>query len=233
MQWSNSFEWLANNESCVVWYFLGLGSSWSSANRTSAFLLITYMLHIATWHIAHMALDLLCYPFDLFVITIDFPYFRLPTSLSISPLALTFSYPEGHEKETTRRALIVRIPTKSIFRLKLSNCGNFLLFSIHFPSVRCSFLGQKDLGSWLNGFFPSFPPKGLHTFFVGQWMKGKIYFPRAAKEKLSKQTNKNITKTGENRKSRKLIPSRFSCNFPPAVQHCSILNFCLGLGTLP
>jgi len=40
MQWSNSFEWLANNESCVVWYFLGLGSSWSSANRTSAFLLI-------------------------------------------------------------------------------------------------------------------------------------------------------------------------------------------------
>jgi len=37
-------------------------------------------------------------------------------------------------------------------------------------------------------------------------MKGKIYFPQAGKEKLSKQTNKNTTKTDENRKSRKVSP---------------------------
>jgi len=100
----------------------------------------------------------------------------------------------------------VRIPTKSIQRFEQGNCGNFLLFFFHFPSARCSFLGQKDLGSWLNGFFPSFPAKGLLTFFVGQWMKGKIYFPQAGKEKLSKQTNKSTTKTEENRKSRKVSP---------------------------
>jgi len=35
-------------------------------------------------------------------------------------------------------------------------------------------------------------------------MKGKIYFPQAGKEKLSKQTNKSTTKTEENRKSRKV-----------------------------
>jgi len=37
-------------------------------------------------------------------------------------------------------------------------------------------------------------------------MKGKIYFPQAGKEKLSKQTNKSTTKTEENRKSRKVSP---------------------------
>jgi len=51
-------------------------------------------------------------------------------------------------------------------------------------------------------------------------MKGKIYFPQAGKEKLSKQTNKNTTKTEENRKSRKVSPPIFVALF---LLRCSIV----------